>query len=61
MARFECIHYPGARKVIKRLTNKTFADYVIFQNSGVEATEVAIKIRKYFYQRYAKKINFVFK
>jgi len=32
------------------LTKKTFADYVIFQNSGTEAVEAAIKIaRKYFY------------
>merc|ERR1711966_303251 len=34
----------------KRLTQKTFADYVIFQNSGAEATEAAIKIaRRYFF------------
>ena len=32
------------------LTEKTFADKVMFQNSGAEATEVAIKIaRKYFF------------
>ena len=32
------------------LTKKTFADKVIFQNSGAEATEAAIKIaRKYFF------------
>ena len=41
---------PEGEKLAKRLTQKTFADYVIFQNSGVEATEVAIKAaRRYFY------------
>ena len=34
----------------KRLTKKTFADFVIFQNSGTEATEASIKVaRRYFY------------
>ena len=33
------------------LTQKTFADYVMFQNSGTEATEAAIKVaRKYFHK-----------
>ncbi len=37
-------------KLAKRLTQKTFADYVIFQNSGTEATEASIKVaRRYFY------------
>ena len=41
---------PESEKLAKRLTQKTFADYVIFQNSGVEATEAAIKAaRRYFY------------
>ena len=41
---------PEGEKLAKRLTQKTFADYVIFQNSGVEATEAAIKaVRRYFY------------
>ena len=41
---------PEGEKLAKRLTQKTFADYVIFQNSGAEATEVAIKVaRRYFY------------
>ena len=41
---------PEGERLAKRLAQKTFADYVIFQNSGVEATEVAIKAaRKYFY------------
>ena len=34
----------------KKLKKKTFADYVMFQNSGTEATEAAIKVAKrYFY------------
>jgi len=41
---------PEGEKLAKRLTQKTFADYVMFQNSGVEATEAAIKAaRRYFY------------
>jgi len=41
---------PEGEKLAKRLTKKTFADYVIFQNSGTEATETAIKVaRRYFY------------
>ena len=41
---------PEGEKLAKRLTQKTFADYVIFQNSGVEATEAAVKVaRRYFY------------
>tara|TARA_B100001059_G_scaffold234572_1_gene277514 strand:- start:98 stop:1261 length:1164 start_codon:yes stop_codon:yes gene_type:complete len=41
---------PESEKLAKRLTQKTFADYVIFQNSGAEATEAAIKVaRRYFY------------
>ncbi|MAT85350.1 MAG: acetylornithine transaminase [Euryarchaeota archaeon] len=41
---------PEGERLAKRLRQKTFADYVIFQNSGVEATEAAIKAaRRYFY------------
>ena len=41
---------PEGEKLAKRLTKKTFADAVIFQNSGAEATEAAIKVaRRYFY------------
>ena len=41
---------PEGEKLAKRLTQKTFADSIIFQNSGVEATEAAIKVaRRYFY------------
>ena len=43
---------PEGEKLAKRLTKKTFADNVIFQNSGTEATEVAIKVaRRYFYSK----------
>ena len=41
---------PEGEKLAKKLAKKTFADYVMFQNSGAEATEAAIKVaRKYFY------------
>ena len=41
---------PEGERLAKRLTNKTFANSVIFQNSGAEATETAIKVaRRYFY------------
>jgi len=43
---------PEQEKLAKRLTKNTFADYVVFQNSGAEATEAAIKIaRRYFYSK----------
>ncbi len=43
---------PEGEKLAKRIKQKTFADYVIFQNSGTEATEAAIKIaRRYFYSK----------
>ena len=41
---------PEGEKLAKQLSSKTFADYVMFQNSGTEATETAIKVaRRYFY------------
>ena len=41
---------PEGEKLAKKLVKKTFADYVLFQNSGAEATEAAIKsARRYFY------------
>ena len=41
---------PEGETLAKKLSKKTFADFVIFQNSGAEATEAAIKIaRKYFH------------
>ena len=41
---------PEGEKLARRLAKKTFADKVIFVNSGAEANETAIKIaRRYFY------------
>ena len=41
---------PEGERLALRLVKKTFADSVIFQNSGAEATETAIKAaRRYFY------------
>ena len=41
---------PEGEKLAKKFAKKTFADCVIFQNSGTEATEAAIKVaRRYFY------------
>ena len=41
---------PEGENLAKKLCKKTFADYVMFQNSGAEATEAAIKIaRRYFF------------
>ena len=41
---------PEGEVLAKKLAKKTFADYVMFQNSGAEATEGAIKAaRRYFY------------
>ena len=43
---------PEQEKLAKRLTQKNFANFVAFQNSGAEATELAIKIaRKYFHSK----------
>jgi len=51
---------PEQERLAKRLTQKTFADFVAFQNSGAEATEAAIKFaRRYFYSKgNLKKIEF---
>ena len=49
---------PEGEELAKKLTNRTFADAVIFQNSGAEATEAAIKVaRRYFYSLGKKKKN----
>ena len=41
---------PEGEKLAKKICQKTFADYVMFQNSGAEATEASIKVaRRYFY------------
>jgi acetylornithine/N-succinyldiaminopimelate aminotransferase len=49
---------PEQERLAKRLTQKTFADFVAFQNSGAEATEAAIKFaRRYFYSKGKPKKN----
>ncbi len=49
---------PEGERLARRLTKCSFADKVIFQNSGAEATEAAIKIaRRYFYSINKKKKN----
>ena len=49
---------PEQEKLAKKLKQKTFADYVFFQNSGAEATEAAIKFaRRYFYSKGQKRKN----
>ena len=49
---------PEGEELAKKLTNRTFADAVIFQNSGAEATETAIKVaRRYFYSQGKPKKN----
>ena len=49
---------PEQERLAKRLTQKTFADFVAFQNSGAEATEAAIKFaRRYFYTKGKPKKN----
>ena len=41
---------PEQEKLAKKISRVTFADYTMFQNSGAEATEAAIKCaRRYFY------------
>ena len=41
---------PEGEILAKKIAKKTFADFVMFQNSGAEATEAAIKVaRRYFY------------
>jgi len=41
---------PEGEKLAKKLARRTFADYIMFQNSGAEATEAAIKVaRRYFF------------
>jgi len=41
---------PEGERLASRLVKKTFASSIIFQNSGAEATEAAIKVaRRYFY------------
>jgi len=41
---------PEGEILAKKIAKKTFANYVMFQNSGAEATEASIKVaRRYFY------------
>ena len=41
---------PEGELLANKLAKNTFADYVMFQNSGAEATEASIKVaRRYFY------------
>ena len=41
---------PEGEHLAKKIVKNTFADFVMFQNSGAEATEAAIKVaRRYFY------------
>ena len=43
---------PEGEELAKKLANLTFADYTLFQNSGTEATEAAIKVaRRYFFSK----------
>ena len=45
---------PEGEKLAKKLIQKTFADSVMFQNSGTEATEAAIKVAKRYYYSIGK-------
>ena len=51
---------PEGEKLAKKLCKKTFANFVMFQNSGAEATEAAIKVaRRYFYSIGKKNKNII--
>ncbi len=51
---------PEGEKLAKKLCQKTFANFVMFQNSGAEATEAAIKVaRRYFYSIGKKNKNLI--
>ena len=51
---------PEGEKLAQKLCKKTFADCVMFQNSGAEATEAAIKVaRRYFYSIGKKNKNVI--
>ena len=51
---------PEGEKLAKKLCQKTFANFVMFQNSGTEATEAAIKVaRRYFYSIGKKNKNVI--
>jgi acetylornithine/N-succinyldiaminopimelate aminotransferase len=40
---------PEGEEFAEKLAKKTFADFILFQNSGAEATEAAIKIARRYY------------
>ncbi len=43
---------PEQEMLAKKITDHSFADFVVFMNSGTEATEASIKIaRKYFFEQ----------
>ena len=49
---------PEGEELAKKLTKISFADAVLFQNSGAEATEAAIKVaRRYFFSKGKKNKN----
>jgi len=49
---------PEGEKLAETICKKTFADYVMFSNSGAEATEASIKVaRRYFYSIGQKQKN----
>jgi acetylornithine/N-succinyldiaminopimelate aminotransferase len=51
-------NHPLRQKLADRLVEKTFADTVFFQNSGVEAWELGTKmVRRYFWERGEKQRN----
>lgn len=51
---------PEGEKLAKKLCQKTFANFVMFQNSGAEATEAAIKVaRRYFFSIGKKNKNII--
>jgi len=50
LACFNAFEIPEGELLAKKIAKRTFADYVMFQNSGAEATEAAIKVaRRYFF------------
>ena len=51
---------PEQEKLAKRLASKTFAEYVVFQNSGAEATEVAIKMARRYFLKWENQIKIEF-
>ena len=44
MACFKCFYNSRTRKISKKITQKTFADYVAFQNQVQKQQKLAIKL-----------------